>query len=182
MMPGQRQGESIRSVGLPSLGFAESSPRRVMPMSPRSVIEAATSQVLAAGGVEAIGKFFAKDYVVHVTDQDIQGGHELIRSVVSMYRKAFSDLSAEVVVFLESVDTVAWRRTIRAKQTGPFKGFPATGLPIVWQELVITRVVDSRVAEEWIVTDLAERLLLSRKAVSSKLPAPSKPRPRRGEA
>ena len=153
-----------------------------MTTSPRSLIEAATSKVLVAGSVEAVETFFSQDYVVHVTDQDIHGGHELIRSIASMYRKAFSDLSVEVVVFLESDDTVAWQRTMRAKQTGAFKGFPSTGLPIVWQEMVITRVADSRIAEEWIVTDLAERLLHGRKAVSSKLHVPSKPRLRRGEA
>lgn len=152
-----------------------------MTASLKSLIEAAASKVLVAGSVEAIGTFFAQDYVVHVTDQDIHGGHELIKSMVSMYQNAFSDLTAEVIVFLESDDTVAWQRTMRAKQTGAFKGFPGTGLPIVWQEMVITRVADGRIAEEWVVTDLAERLLHGRKAISSKPPVPSKPRLRRGE-
>ena len=137
-----------------------------MPTSNGSLIETATSEPLVAGRVEAIGTFFAEDYVAHVTAQDLPGGHELIRAVMAMYRRAFTDLAAEVLVFVESDDTVAWRRTMRARHTGTFKGFPGTGLPIVWQEMVISRVAASRIAEEWIVTDLAERLLLGRKSAS----------------
>jgi predicted ester cyclase len=153
-----------------------------MTASPKFIIEAATSEVLAAGRTGAIATFFAQDYVAHVTDQELRGGHDLVRSVVAMYHTAFSSLSAEVLVFLESADTVAWRRTMRGTQTGPFKGFPATELPIVWQEMVVTRVSANRIAEEWIVTDLAERLLLGRKSLSRQSPASPRPRGRRGEA
>ena len=146
----------------------------------RSLLKAATSELLVAGNVDAVGSFFTEDYVAHITDQDMRGGHDLLRAVVGMYRKAFSGLSAEVVVFLEGDDTVAWRRTMRAKQTGAFKGFPGTGLPIVWQEMVISRIAGSRIAEEWIVTDLAERLLLGRKSGSPKLSATTKPKLGRG--
>jgi len=138
------------------------------------LIEAATLEVLVAGDSEAIGSFFATDYLVHVTEGDIRGGHELIKSVISLYRTAFSDLSSEITVFSESDDIVSWRRTMRANQLGPFKGFPATGLPIVWQEMVVTRVAHNRIAEEWLVSDLAERLILSRKSKSSSLPAHKK--------
>ncbi len=135
-----------------------------------SLIEAATAELLVAGQVEAIAKFFSEDYVAHVTDQDVRGGHALIRAVMDMYRTAFSELTAEVRVFAESGDTVAWRRTMRAQHTGAFKGFPGTGRSIVWNEMVVSRVAEHRIAEEWLVTDLAERLLLGRKAVA---PRPS---------
>jgi uncharacterized protein (AIM24 family) len=95
---------------------------RPVPTSHVSLIEAATAEVLVAGKVEAIGKFFSEDYVAHVTEHDVRGGHELIRAVMDMYRAAFSDLTAEVRVFVESSDTVAWQRTMRARHTGAFKG------------------------------------------------------------
>jgi hypothetical protein len=38
-----------------------------MTASLKSLIEAAASKVLVAGSVEAVGIFFAQDYVVHVT-------------------------------------------------------------------------------------------------------------------
>lgn len=58
---------------------------------------------------------------------------------------------------------VAWQRTIRATHEGPFKGFPATGRPVVWRDMVTSRFRDGLIAEDWLLTDLAERLLLERK-------------------
>ncbi|MCL4865617.1 MAG: ester cyclase [Gemmatimonadales bacterium] len=42
-------------------------------------------------------------------------------------------------------------------------GFPATGRPIVWRDMVTSRFVDGRIVEDWSISDLAERLLLARK-------------------
>lgn len=65
---------------------------------------------------------------------------------------------------MESGDRVAWQRTMRGRQTGPFQGFPATGRRIAWRDMVTSRLHDGRIAEEWAVSDLAERLLLARKS------------------
>ena len=131
-------------------------------------LHAATFALLVKGQLEAATKYFATDYTVHLTDQDSRSGHELIRSVVGLYQGAFDALSVEVVVLVETSDLVAWQRTLRATHRGAFKGFPGTDLPITWREMVVSRFAGSLIAEEWIVTDLAERLLLGRKAVSAK--------------
>lgn len=138
-------------------------------------IVSATSALFRDGQVEAISKYFAPDYVVHTADQDLRGGPKLIRSVVELYRGAFPDLAVDVQFFLESADTVSWRRTMRATHTGAFKGFPATGLPIVWREMVVSRFRNSLIVEEWVVTDLAERLLFARKSLSQKSPQSKRP-------
>jgi predicted ester cyclase len=142
----------------------------------RNQILNATSALFREGQVEAISKYFATDYVVHITDQDLRGGPALVRSVVELYRGAFPDLSVEVQFFLESSDTVGWQRTMRATHTGTFKGFPGTGQPIVWREMVVSRFSGSLIVEEWVVTELAERLLLARKSLSKTSPKPKRPR------
>ena len=80
-----------------------------------------------------------------------------------MYRRAFSELQVEVEVLVKAKDRVAWQRTVRATHKGNFKGFPATGRPIVWRDMVTSRFRDGLIAEDWVITDLAERLLLARK-------------------
>jgi len=128
-----------------------------------SKIEAANSALMAHGHVDAIGQFFTPDYVAHLTDQDLTGGHAAIRRVVGMYRRAFPDLQVEVEILVKAKDRVAWQRTLRATHKGDFKGFPATGRPIVWRDMVTSRFRDGLIAEDWFITDLAERLLLARK-------------------
>jgi predicted ester cyclase len=80
-----------------------------------------------------------------------------------MYRRAFPDAEVEVEILAESKDRVAWQRTLRATHQGSFKGFPATGRPIVWRDMVVSRFRDGLIAEDWLIPDLAERLLLGRK-------------------
>jgi predicted ester cyclase len=146
-----------------------------MNQTARNLILSATSALFREGQLEAIGKYFAPDYVVHLADQDVRAGPTLIRSVVELYQGAFPDLSVEVLFFFESSDTVGWQRTMRATHSGAFKGFPGTGQPIVWREMVVSRLSGSVIAEEWVVTELAERLLLARKS----LPGRSSGKPKR---
>jgi len=91
------------------------------------------------------------------------GGHGAIRSVLSMYQRAFPDLQVQVEILVEGTDRVAWQRTLRGTHQGDFKGFPATGRPIVWRDTVTSRFREGLIAEDWLITDLAERLLLARK-------------------
>lgn len=126
-------------------------------------VAAANERLLLGGELDAIGEFFAPHYIAHLTDQVATGGHSLVRGLLSSYRKAFPDLRLELEILVEAGDRVAWQRTLRATQTGAFKGFPASGKPIVWRDVVTSRFEDGLIVEDWVITDLAERLLLSRK-------------------
>lgn len=126
-------------------------------------IEAANLALMTEGNVDAIAEFFTEDYIAHLTEQEMTGGHAAIRKVIQMYRKAFPDLQAQVEILVASKDRVAWQRTLRGTHKGSFKGFPSTGQSVVWRDMVVSRFQDGLIAEEWIVTDLAEQLLLARK-------------------
>ncbi len=151
--------------------------RLSVPMKPQAneLIRSATDALFHEGHVEAVHEYFAPDYLVHTTEQDWRGGAQLIQSVIGLYRGAFPDLKVELQFFMSSADTVSWQRTMRATHTGAFKGFPATGLPMVWREMVVSRIENSRITEEWVVTDLAERLLFARKSLSPKQPPAKRP-------
>ena len=59
-----------------------------MGQSLASRIEAANSALMVDGNVDAVDEFFTPDYVAHLTDQEMTGGHDAIRSVIGMYRRA----------------------------------------------------------------------------------------------
>ncbi len=134
-----------------------------MPRSLSSIIKAANSTLIAEGNTGAVEDFFAPDYLAHVTGEDLSLGHEGIRKFLDLYQRAFSDLQIEVEILVEGKDKVAWQRTLRGTHTRQFKGFPASGLSIMWRDVVTSRFNDGWIAEEWVISDLAERLLLSRK-------------------
>lgn len=118
---------------------------------------------MVGGHLDAVGSFFTPDHVAHLTDQDLTGGRDAIRKVLHQYRQAFADLQVEVEILVEAKDRVAWQRTVRGTHLGAFKGFPATRRPLVWRDMVTSRFRAGLIAEDWFITDLAERLLLARK-------------------
>jgi steroid delta-isomerase-like uncharacterized protein len=134
-------------------------------MSPSlaSKIEEANALLLAGGALNEVERFFAPDYFVHFTNQQMKGGHDAIRKVLASIRESFPDLQVEVQILVEGVSRVAWQRTLRGTHQAAFKGFPGSGRSIVWRDIVVSDFRDGLIVEEWLVTDLAERLLLSRK-------------------
>lgn len=134
-----------------------------MELSPLSTIERANIELYTKRNLGLIGELFSADYIAHLTDSDLTGGHRAIRRVLEMYHRSFADITVEVEVLVQSTDRVAWQRTLRANHDKAFKGFPATGGPITWREMVTSRFSGGLIAEEWVLSDLAERLLLAKK-------------------
>lgn len=129
-----------------------------------SKIETANTALFEEGDLDAIADFFSPEYVAHLTELDTTGGHHLVRRYVELVRSAFQDLSVEVDVLMVGEDRVAWLRTLRGTHGAAYLGFPATGRAITWRDMVTSRFSDGVIVEEWVVTDLAERLLQGRKA------------------
>lgn len=127
-----------------------------------SQIEAANTELLVRGHVDAVDRFFAPDYVAHGTGKGM-AGQGAIRTFVRLYRRAFPDLQVEVEILVKSRDRVAWQRTLRGTHKGSFKGFPATGRRLVWRDMVTSRFRNGLIVEDWVITDLAEQLLRARK-------------------
>lgn len=140
-----------------------------MSRSLASTIRAANAAILTKGDLKAIDEVFASDYIAHLTDQDVKGP-AAIRRFVGTIRRAFPDVETGVEILVESKDRVAWQRTLRGTQRGAFKGFPASGRRIVWRDMVTSRFRDGLIAEDWVITDLAERLLLRRAKGRTKKP------------
>jgi len=128
-----------------------------------STIRAANSTLIAHNNLDAVAEFFTPDYSVHLTDQHITLEPDGVRRILRTYRRAFADIRLKVEILVTAKDWVAWQRTFRATHKGDFKGFPATSRPIVWRDMVTSRFHDGLIAEEWLITDLAERLLRARK-------------------
>src|SRR5262245_37623748 len=127
-----------------------------------SKIRAANTALIANGELDLVGQYFAKDYVAHLTDQDMTGGHDAIRKFVELYRRAFPDLEVDVKILVEGKDRVAWQRTLRGTHKGDFKGFPATQRAIVWRDMVTSRFRDGLIAEDWAIRGPAHSLQLGR--------------------
>ena len=127
-----------------------------------SKIMAANSVILIEGRLEELGAFFAPDYVAHGTRHEMKG-HAALRRYVGALRRAFPKVQVDVEVLVESKTRVAWQRTLRGVHHGDYKGFPASGRQVVWRDMVTSEFRNGLIAEDWVITDLAEHLLRSKK-------------------
>jgi predicted ester cyclase len=134
-----------------------------MRRSPAATILAANAELLTRGKLEAIGEYFAPDYVVHFTGRKPSAGHAVIGQIARLYRRAFAELEVEVEILVKTRDRVAWQRTLRGIHRGNFRGFPATGRRVEWRDVVVSRFRRGWIVEDWAISDLAERLLRARK-------------------
>ncbi len=134
-----------------------------MKRSKKALILAANAALFTEGKLEAVSQFFAPGYVAHITGQTVNGGHDAIRQVIMAIKRSFPELQCDVEILVEGKDRIAWQRTLSGVQKAAFKGFPSKGKNVVWRDMVTSRMSAGLIAEEWVVTDFAERLLLAQK-------------------
>ncbi|MBL8856426.1 MAG: ester cyclase [Planctomycetaceae bacterium] len=134
-----------------------------MSLSNLKTIELANRTLIIDGKLDRVAGYFTTDYVAHVTGRDFTGGHKLVKKLVREYRRAFLEIEILIEVLVKAKNRISWQRTLKARQAGPFKCFPASSRQIVWCDMVTTGFRDGLIAEDWVITDLAEQLLLARK-------------------
>ena len=121
-------------------------------------IQRANEELLNKGNLELAEEIFAPTYVGHGAEGDFEGGPDAIKAFVTSIRTAFPDLKVEVEILATEGNKVAWLRTSRGTHQGEFLGVPASGRLIEWQDMIVTRYEEGKIAEEWGVSDLAGRL------------------------
>jgi len=126
-------------------------------------INEANQALIVRGELDTVPDFFSADYLVHLTDLDVQRGHKMVRDTLAALRRSFVDLQVDIEILLAGTDRIAWQRTLHGAHEVAFKGFPGNGKRLVWRDMVTSRFEDGRIAEEWVLSDLAEQLLLARK-------------------
>ena len=98
----------------------------------------------------------ADDFVINIAGAPgPRYGKEVWREGIDVALAAFPDLRAEIKDCFGSGDRVAVRLVFHGTHTGDFLGIPATGRMVSYDSTEIYRVVDGRIVEEWICSDLA---------------------------
>ena len=102
---------------------------------------------------------FTTDYVVHAEGKDHRG-REFVRSFARLLRSAIPDLRVvEVVLLVQSGDTIAWQRTLSGTHEADMMGIPPTRQKVQWRDMLVTRFDGEKIAEDWAVSELAGQLL-----------------------
>lgn len=85
-------------------------------------------------------------------------GRHAIKDVFGRLHRAFPDLHVAVEDLIEEGDKVVGRNTVTGTHHGEYMGLPPTDVSITYNEIIIFRFVDGRVAETWGVVDVFSQL------------------------
>ncbi len=106
------------------------------------------------GRIEVLNEILAPDFRAH--DPSVPGGEVGRNGVVAAFqaiRSAFPDSQREVCDYVGAGDRIAVRWRVTGTHLGPFNGMPPTGRAVDVTGITMYRIVDDRIAEEWVSMD-----------------------------
>ncbi|MFO7656420.1 MAG: ester cyclase, partial [Bacteroidales bacterium] len=68
----------------------------------------------------------------------------------------------------QTENTITWQRTFSGTHKTEMQGIPASMKKLKWNEIVVTRFEGERIAEDWLVSDLAFQLMIKQRIDKNK--------------
>lgn len=115
----------------------------------------ANEEIWNRGNFDNLEEMFAEDFVEHFLPfgTRTEGLQALKKSLVA-HREAFPDWKEVVNLVVTEGDYVVLQFTSTGTNLGSFMGHPPTGKKIHISEVTILRIVDHKIAEQWLLPDL----------------------------
>ena len=101
------------------------------------------------GNWAILDELLARDYVYHMSGRPKPLTREETEQFARAVRAAFPDGHVTIEDMIAEGDKVAMRYTSRGTHKGEFMGIPATGKEVVVTGIVISRMVEGKIAEDW---------------------------------
>lgn len=118
-----------------------------------SVIRRFVDEVINMGDYSAIRELVHPDYVYRSPDQELHGPKAL-ENLFTSYRSGLPDLRMSVNDIIVSGDKVVISVTLVGTHTGDLMGISATGKPLSVHGMVLSRLEDGKIVEEWEILDM----------------------------
>jgi predicted ester cyclase len=88
---------------------------------------------------------------------DATGGQAL-KEVFTRLHRAYPDLQITIEDLIAEGDKVVSRNTVTGTHTGEYMGLQPTGKSVTYNEIMIARFVNGRIAETWGVVDVLSQM------------------------
>ena len=129
-------------------------------MDKKEQIKLANEQLIGQGNFGSRDSFFSPNYIAHSGAKDFKG-RKFIKQFVGQLRKAIPDIRVIKVEFLnQTSNTIAWQQALSGTHKVKMKGIPASNRKAKWTEMVVTRFENGKIAEDWLISELAGELMI----------------------
>lgn len=123
----------------------------------KELIRRHQEEIWNKGNTAAIDEFYTPDFVGHFPFGESLD-REGLKKAVALHRTAFPDWREQIEDIVAEGDGVAIRFASRGTQRGEFLGIKPTGRSVRISEAAIFRIVDGRIAEQWVFPDVGSLL------------------------
>jgi len=133
-------------------------------MNKEKQIEYIAKQLFEQGDFEIVDSAFTESYMAHDGDKK-HSGQRFIKQFVGKLRLAIPDLRIVRIDFLSQTEnTLTWQRTLSGTHKGNMQGIPASMRKVKWNEIIVTRFEGEKIAEDWLISNLAFQLMIKQKS------------------
>ena len=105
------------------------------------------------GDLDRIDDLFASNFVRHDPGRDLHGPAQN-RQFIEEIRTAFPDLHFTVEDEIAEVDKVCVRYRFDGTHAGAFRGIPSTKKSMTYSGILIYRILNNKIVEQWTEFDL----------------------------
>lgn len=121
----------------------------------KELVRGAVNDMLVEGQWDRVDEYIAEDYVGHTVaaPEDIRG-RDGFEEFYSGMQTAFPDIEVEIQELIAEDDKVVQRSRQSGTHEGEFMGIEATGNTFDVSGIVIYRIKDGKIAEDWVQSDM----------------------------
>ena len=116
----------------------------------KALVRRQEEELFTQGNLDAADEIYAPDYVGHdPSNPEEVRGLEAAKQAAADYRQAFPDLRVTVEDLIAEGDRVAARLRFRGTHLGELDGIAPTGRQVDCTGIVISRIEEGKIAEDW---------------------------------
>ncbi|TMU56069.1 ester cyclase [Flagellimonas algicola] len=129
-------------------------------MTREKLVKFGVENIVCKGETERIVTVFSLDYIAHAGDKTYKGHDFLHRWTKQMLASIDNIKAIKIQILAKDENTLTWQRTLTGVHKKALRGIPASNQKATWTEMVVSRFENGKIAEEWLVSELAAALLL----------------------
>jgi steroid delta-isomerase-like uncharacterized protein len=119
----------------------------------KAIVRRMYEQVWSKHQVDLVEEFYTEDTILHAASFPSRSGLEAVREDVAMMLNVYPDIQVAEEDMIAEGDKVVVRWTMRATHQGELLGIPPTGKQVTTTLIIIYRLVNGKIAEEWLLND-----------------------------
>ncbi|MGD8626408.1 MAG: ester cyclase [Anaerolineae bacterium] len=120
----------------------------------KTLMRRALEEVVNEGNLDLIDELVAPNFVDHTPMPGLPPNREGIKQTIGMLRQAFPDIEVTSEDLIAQGDKVVSRQASRGTHKGEFMGVPPTGKEVSWTGILIFRVADGKITDQWLEQDV----------------------------